>query len=143
MVNFWTGLQDAEAYLDWPIPFTCDCQPNPLLSLVQNDFPVFNRHNSTWKLRRFVRQRVWKREKILGRYGKEAPIERSVKIAIIGTDGIVDSDEVGAARERPLDHHLGEGRDDRRLYVTPSEHLRANGHEVGHRVVAISNELDV
>lgn len=53
----------------------------------------------------------------------------------------MDSHEVGAAGERPLDHELGEGSDHGGEDVTSAEHGLADGHEVGDGMVAIADEL--
>ena len=55
---------------------------------------------------------------------------------------MVDCNEVGSGREGALDHQLGEGRDDRGEHMAATEHGPANGHEVGHGVVSIADELE-
>jgi hypothetical protein len=92
-------------------------------------------------LRLLVDVRVGKRKHVVRGDRQEGAIESPVQIAIVGADGIVDGDEIGAHGEGAFDHQLGERRNDRGLHVTAAQHGLADGHEVRDRVVAIADEL--
>lgn len=53
----------------------------------------------------------------------------------------MDGNEVCAGWEGAFNHQLAERGDNRGLYMATTEHRRANGHEVGDRVVSIADKL--
>ena len=54
---------------------------------------------------------------------------------------MMDRNQVRARREGTFYHHLVQGRDDRGHDMATSQHCLANLHKIGHRMVAISDEL--
>ena len=68
-------------------------------------------------------------------------IQRATQVPIVGADGVVHRDEIGAGRERALDLDLVERAADGGQDVAAAQHRRAERHEGGDRVVAIADEL--
>lgn len=129
--------------LDWTIALAHHLQPDALAPIVESNPFVLHWQDSTWHLLRevVVRVRIW--ERIGRRNGKEAAIQRFLQIAVIAADGMVDRHEVCACGEGSFDLELDESMYDRGQDMATAEHGFADGHEIGHRVVAIANQLRV
>jgi hypothetical protein len=127
--------------LDWAIALAHHLQPDALAAVVQSNPFVLHWQNSTWHLlgEVIVRVRVW--ERIRRWNGKEAAIQRFLQIAVIAADGMVDCHEVCACGEGSFDLELDESMYDGGKDMATAEHGFADGHEVGHRVEAIANQL--
>ena len=137
------GGGGSTGYLDGPVAGAFHLESYPLPALVERDEARFalDSHDGTRLVRGFVDGGIGQREHVVGGDGQEGAVQGLVEVAIVGADGMVDGDEVGASREGALDHQLGQGRDDRGKHMAAAEHGFAHGHEVGNRVVAIADQL--
>lgn len=54
---------------------------------------------------------------------------------------MVDCDEVCSCRKSALDLELGEGSSHLGPDMSSAQHLLADGHKLGHRMIAIADEL--
>jgi hypothetical protein len=137
------GPQRQRTHLYRPVPSTLDPQPDALSPLIQRNRAclAFDRDDGTWLLRCLVHVGIGQRKHVLGGDRQERSIQRLLEIAVVGGDGMVHGDEVGARGEGALDHEFGERGDDGGLDMAATEHGLAHGHEVRDHVLAIANEL--
>ncbi|KAK1247665.1 hypothetical protein MKX07_000553 [Trichoderma sp. CBMAI-0711] len=128
------------ANLDRPVSLARHLKPDPLTALVERNLTLGGHHDA--RLRRsLVLLGRREGEQVSVRDGQEAAVESAGQVAVVGADGIVDGDEVGASGKGALDLDLGQGRADRGLDVAAAEHGRAEVHEVCDGVIAIADEL--
>lgn len=130
-------------YLNGPVAGAFHLEAYPLPALVELDDAclALDGHDCARLVRGVVDSRVGQRKRVVGRDGQKGAVQGLVEVAIVGADGVVDGDEVGAGGEGALNHQLGQRRDDRGKHVAAAEHGLAHGHEVGHGVVAIADQL--
>lgn len=124
-----------------PITLTRNFQANTLASLVESDPPLLCNNNRPGDPLSLKGRGVRQREKVIAWDGQEAAVERAFEISVVGTDGVVDRDEVSAGGESALDHELSQGCDDGRQNVAAAQQRLADGHEFCDAVVAITNQL--
>lgn len=130
----------VRADLDGAVALARDAQPDPRAVLVQHHAAAHRHHGPGLLVQRVLRVRR-QRERLRVRHGEEAAVQRTPQVAVVGGDGVVDGDEICAHGERPLHLDLAERAAHRREDVPPSEHRRAEGHEIRDRVVAIADEF--
>jgi len=77
----------------------------------------------------------------IGGQGQERPGQRQAEIALLGGDGGVDRQQLGAIGKGGLDLHVLHHLIDSWLDVTSAQELLAQCHEIGDRFVPISDAL--
>ena len=129
-------------HLDGSIPFTRDLDPNAAASFIDSYSPALNCHyDGPRGVRGVIRRgRGW-REHGGRRDGQKAAVERLGEIAVLGGDRVMHGDEVRPHGEGSLDLDLVERAHDAGEHVPAPEHRRPDGHEIGHCVLAITDEL--
>jgi hypothetical protein len=126
--------------LNWPVSLAGDLQPPPVSPVVQ-DKPALHWHDGTWSLVGLICIGRWQLEQFLRRHREEAAVERSLEIAVIRGDWVVNGHQVGARRKCSLNLKLGQGGNNFRKDMPTAQHRLANGHEISNAMVAIANEL--
>ena len=73
--------------------------------------------------------------------GEEAAVQGAMQVPVVGADGVVDGDEIGAGGKRAFDLNFVKGVAYVGVYVPAAEHGGAHGHEVCDGVVSIADEF--
>lgn len=126
--------------LDRPVSLARHAQPDPSPSFIKRNLSL-DRDNSSGLLvgHIVVGNDGWKDISVGNR--EEATVESPAEVAVIGADGVLNSNEICARGEGALDLDIVESGADRGKDVTTTEHCGAEGHEIGDGVVSITDEF--
>ncbi len=128
------------ADLDGAVPLARDLESDAAAALVESHAPLDDDHG-TGGVGGIVCRGRGRREDVGRRRGQEAAVQRLGEVPVLRRDGIVHRHQVRADGERALDLDLVQRAHDGRQHVAASQHRRADGHEVRHRVPAIADQL--